>query len=337
MSRSPETPRDEVRELLLEAGPPPAIPAADLARIRNAAHKEFLAQSLTPIVEGRNSNRRLWAVAASLLLAVAGAWLFRSLELGTTAPHVAIVEMLHGEGTDSLGWAIGDGVPAGAEIDTGSNSASPAPSIAMRLASGHSIRLHADSKLHFVSAGRMVLERGAVYVDSNDPSVPGVEIETTLGVVREIGTQFEVRLEESGRRALRVRVREGHITVTRDGEVHAAERGEQLTVDDAGTVKRGSTPIYGDDWAWIHAIAPSYAEEDGRVPEFLEWYARETGLEVRFEDPSLELDIASVGVFGSDGPEGMTPEEALSNVLRASLLGYRIEGGTLVITGPSGR
>src|SRR2546427_815740 len=79
---------------------------------------------------------------------------------------------------------------------------------ALRLDAGPSVRLDAGSDLRLVSAHVLELRRGAVYVDTGARSPNGsaatasgaegpaspIEIRTSLGRVRDVGTQFEVRL-----------------------------------------------------------------------------------------------------------------------------------------------
>lgn len=142
----------------------------------------------------------------------------------------------------------GDPIPAGTVIDTGT-----APGrAAVRLAGGASVRLDSDSRVEVASASVLRLERGALYIDAAAVG-DAVEVRTTLGVVRDIGTQFEVRLmgraAGPGDGALRVRVREGAVTLERDGSVEEAGAGEELALAGDGTLTRGAVPVYGPEWS----------------------------------------------------------------------------------------
>ncbi len=321
MNENHSHPNDEIRDLLVEAGPPVELPAADLERIRTAARREWLSQSGTPIFEGR-SYRPLLAMAASLLLVVTAIWLYRSGRQPLATAAVATVELLRAEGATESRFGVGDQLAAGTEISTIGDSPIR---VALRMASGHSIRVDSDSRVRLASAQRLELERGAVYIDSGaEGASDGLEIGTPLGTVREIGTQYEVRLNGG----MRVRVREGSVSVDHSGGTFSASRGEQLLVDSGGEVVRSPVTLTGPTWSWVLDTAPSPDIEGRSLGAYLDWIARETGWQIAYEEASLER-YATETVYGSI--EGMTPEESLRAVLSSSGLGYRLDGETLVI------
>lgn len=336
MNRTDKPETDEIRDLLVEAGPPQPIPAADLAAIKNAARREFLAQSgstifegqsVTPIVEGRFSYRPALAIAATLILVLTAVWLFRTGGSPIATTTVATVELLRGESAAAIGLGVGQKIAAGEEIDT----AAGAPTmVALRMASGHSVRLHADSKLRLDSGGRIQLERGAVYVDSGPNGAPSsLEIGTPHGTVREIGTQYEVRLGDDDDGTMRVRVREGSVSLSRSGETFAASRGEELTVDKSGGVDR--LTFTDADWSWVIAAAPAFDTDGQTLAAYLTWVSRETGLEIVWDDPDLESENSTASFLGSVATT-VTPEETVAEMLPAFLLSYRIEGNVLRVT-----
>ena len=337
MTRSEKHESDEIRDLLVEAGPPEPIPPADLAAIRNAARRAFAArsgspilegQSVSPIVEGRSWRQPLMAIAATLILVLTAVWLFRTGGAPIATTTVATVELLRGDGASGL--EIGQEIAAGREIDT----ASERPlKVALRMASGHSVRLDANSKVRFTGEAAIELERGTIYVDSGPlGATTGLEIATPHGTVREVGTQYEVRLSDNSHGSMRVRVREGSIALSRAGEVFSASRGEELTVDQAGVVDRGA--IADADWGWVIASAPPF-DADGRTLEaYLAWFSRETGLEIDYSDPRLELDAATI-TLSSSARRDLTPEQTLGNYLPGAMLDYRIEDGRLVVSRPA--
>ena len=69
------------------------------------------------------------------------------------------------------------------------------------LTGGVSVRLDQDTAIVLDGHSEVTLERGAAYVDSGgEPSAAvseALEIKTPFGSVRHVGTQFEVRLQES--------------------------------------------------------------------------------------------------------------------------------------------
>ena len=228
-----------------------------------------------------------------------------------------------------LTLAAGEPIHAGTVIETGASSTGRA---AFRLAGGPSMRLDTGSRVRFASSSQVGLERGAVYVDS--AAGASVEVRTALGVVRDIGTQFEVRLSggSDADAPLRVRVREGSVILEHDGESHHAAAGEELSMQEDGTLKRGTSPIYGPDWDWVldAATAPDIAGQPLQV--FLDWASREGGWTVRFADEET-AELASTTLLHGDIRE-LTLDEASSMVMSGSGLGYRLEDGKLFV-GPA--
>ncbi|MCP4660442.1 MAG: FecR domain-containing protein [bacterium] len=226
------------------------------------------------------------------------------------------------------GEVLRDGTRDGTWIETGSESRA-----ALRLASGHALRLDVDTRLRVVADAVIALERGAVYVDSHAaPAGVSVEIRTPLGVATDVGTRFELRLRES---SLRVRVREGIVNVTRGGRSHEARTGAELILDEAGDVEHRSVPVYGPEWRWSLEIAPAFDIEGRTLREFLGWVSRETGWRLRFHDPAVAAGTASVILSGSI--EGLTPADALAVVLPTSGLRHRVAEGVLIIEPRRGR
>jgi ferric-dicitrate binding protein FerR (iron transport regulator) len=139
-------------------------------------------------------------------------------------------------------------------------------------------------------------------------------------VVRDIGTQFEVRL---GEEAVRVRVREGRVDLRRQNEHYVADAGIELNARSSGEVTRVSIPRSGAEWDWVTRAAPPMTLE-GNVQQILGQIAREKGLSLELVDPS----VRSMTVHGNV-PLG--PDEALDAAVAAAGLRYRVRDETLVI------
>ncbi len=313
----------EVRRLLERAGPRPEMAYEDFAEIRVAAREEW-----RRAVDARSTRRRTLAplaLAASALLALAAGWWLWRAETPLPVETLATVERIEGAVGERL--AVGDALAAGAVLATGAESPSR---LSIRLADGHSVRLDAGSELRLVSPSSLELARGAVYVDSGlDQTAGGLVVSTEFGDVAEIGTQFEVRLAPGEGAALRVRVREGAISLRHDSTSLDAAAGEELTLGADGTVRRTEVGVHGAAWSWVEAAAPSLAIEGVRLGRYLEWVSRETGLSVGYEDPELAGAVAEIELHGTI--EGLTPEESLRLVLPGAELGYRVEAGRLLV------
>lgn len=327
---------EEVRDLLVEAGPRPEVPAWDLATIKAAARREWGDM----VAEGHERKRLVrgsgaLALAASLVLAVLLGWWWSARTPPTGLELVASVELTRGEVAiddwverpGSLVLAVGDRLPAGARVATGTD---PETRLAVRLASGHSVRLAGGTRVRLLSDRRLELQGGAVYLDSGGAPAAGapVEIVTPLGVVRDIGTQFEVRLE-AGESVVRVRVREGKVSLDSEGASHLAVAGEELNLGRDGSVRRANVEAHGAEWEWVQRSAPSFPIEGLPLAAYLQWVSRETGLSVHWDSAALEASTSSIRLHGAI--EDLTPGESLGVLLPASGLDYRIAGSTLRI------
>jgi ferric-dicitrate binding protein FerR (iron transport regulator) len=184
-----------------------------------------------------------------------------------------------------------------------------------------------NTRLKLVSATEISLERGALYLDSDrKPSEhASIEVNTPEGVVREVGTQFEVQVASG---AVRVRVREGRIALERSDGPHEATAGEQLAIQEH-QIARSRVPPHGPHWDWVQRIAPGFELEGESLAGFLDWVSRETGRPIRFDDDRFARESASVKLHGSI--EGLTPEDALSAVLPTCGFGHRFSEGTVIV------
>lgn len=331
MSKHHRAEEQEVRDLIVGAGPRAAVPAEDIAAIKAAAREEWRG-----LVEGERRQRRGarlgagLALAASVLLALAVGWWWTTRTAPVAAPVVASVELVAGSvrgGGAEL--AVGGQLPAGVTVETGDRVDGPLAGTALRLAGGQSLRLAAGTRVRLASDRRFELDRGTLYVDS-DPaaSAGGVEVVTTLGIVRDIGTQFEVRVSE-GDSTLRVRVREGEVALEAAGDSHRAIRGDQLSLLADGSIARAEIEPYGPEWDWVVATAPGLEFDGHPVGAVLSWYGRETGRAVRYADPALAAVADEAVLSGSS--RGFTPAQTLETALRTSGLRHRLENGTILV------
>ncbi len=226
--------------------------------------------------------------------------------------------------------AGGEPIHAGAVIETAATAGNaPAGRAAVRLAGGQSMRLDGGSRVRFASSSSVVLESGAVYVDSAGAS--SVEVRTALGVVRDIGTRFEVRLLGVSQAAtsLQVRVREGSIMLESGEESHHAVAGEELLTAGDGNVTRGPSPVYGPRWDWVLETATAPDIADRPLQDFLDWVERESGRKVRFADQATANLAAGTILHGE--VRDLTLAEASAVVLHGSGLDYRLEDGTFIV------
>ena len=320
--------QDSIGRLLRLAGPRPTAPQERERRVRDEVHAHWVEML-------RARRRRRWLVRGSGLLAasllvVAG--LALKQEVVPVAPPfegtVAIVEAVNGpvyveraDGSERSEVRPGDPLEAGDSVDTGILGR-----VALRLTSGSALRLDHRTRLEGLTDVAVALHSGALYFDSGGESRPPVEVHTPLGVVQDIGTQYELRLIDE---EARVRVREGSVHLDQEGRIFDAGRGIELVVDSTGRMTRRSVPIFGPDWDWVLAVAPAFELEGRSLDSFLSWVTRETGWSPAFSDPETATSAADVVLHGSI--TGMRPDQALDAVLPTCGLAHRLEGGILRI------
>ena len=331
------SPMDEqwVRDRIAGAGERPELPQADLETIREAARAQWLelVQRHNPDVGKRRS--RLWALAASLLLVVATAWWWSSARAPFGAgrsPVVATIERIEGDGIE--GFLVGAEIRLGDTIETRVGEDGGAQRLALRLRDGTSMRLDTLSVLLFTQEHQVELRRGGVYLDTGtDPSAAAPwTVLTELGAVRHVGTQYEVRLLDYDE-ALRIRVREGEVSLESSSGSYSIVAGEQIELTDDGRTQEDSIPTYGSDWDWVGEIAPGIDIDDMPILEYLKWLSRESGRCVVFENEVVERYALEHTL--SMSIEGMTPMESLDNVRAASDLIYEEQNGSILVLAPA--
>ena len=134
--------------------------------------------------------------------------------------------------------------------------------VALRLSSGHSLRLDGSTLVRLLGDDLVALDGGRIYVDSeiDHDNAAALTVTTPLGEVRGARMQVEVRSQDDG---LRVRLREGTVELVREGERLSVEEGEELTVDPQGTLTRRELSSDGPEWDWLVDLAsPTDPDED---------------------------------------------------------------------------
>ena len=306
--------KDPIERLLKLAGSRPQPDAERKAEFKRNLHAEWHR------VTAPNEQPRTFGWTAAILTAAAAALVVATLPFWRVTPEVPasavlgrivrIEGMVRGLPTSDAS-APGQAVTAGDQIRTNTLIDTTAGGrVAIALDEGVSLRVDAGSRIALIRERAVRLDRGAVYVDSAlDKSRP-VLVQTQSGDVRDIGTQFEVRTENS---TLRIRVREGEVIVDRRGSSMSARAGESLRIDPQGRYERAAVSVFGPEWDWTAAIAPQFQLEGRTVREFLDWVGREQGWRWRFVDADTARRAAGIVTHGSI--EGYTPEEALAIVL----------------------
>ncbi len=315
-----------VARLLRLAGHRPEVPAFDAAKVKRAARAEWRRAA-------RAERRRSYLLRGGAGLLAAAALVLLVLNTGVLRPGlpgsretVATVERVIGPARAVAGVPEPGALVAEQTVLSGTVVETPAGTLAaFRLADGTSIRLDAGTRLRFLSGHQLALERGNLYADSGTEQI---EIHTALGVARDVGTQFQVRLD--GEKPLAVLVREGRVILDREaGEPQTVRAGFELAVAGDGSVAQRKIEHYGPLWDWTLDVVPAFAAEAPRVDEVLRWSARENGWQLRYADPALAALAAGETLYGSVA--GMNPTEAAKVAVDALGLSHRLEDGVFLV------
>lgn len=294
------------------------------------AYQQVLAAATAAFRE-KSARRRdrtwlTWAAAAGVA-AIAIAFVLQWGPTATQPPPVATVARIIGavELGSRGGWQAmtetGATLAEGATLRTlaGGNAA-------LALDGGASLRLAAATEVRLDGSQRIYLRSGTVYLDNGGSVGTGHQIETPAGTARDIGTQFELRVLDG---ALRLRVREGRVEIDRAGQLLTGAAGEQLEIDVLGGVTRSHIAVTDMAWQWAETIGPAPDIDGQPVTRLLNWVARETGRQLRYESAAVEARAATVILHGNI--RHLAPLAALEVMLATTDLEYALVGDTMEI------
>src|SRR5262245_55013914 len=306
-----------------------ASPTDDMTRtVYAAVHAEWRA---TVDRQKRKRAQRVWlAAAASIAVAAIALFVGRSFIhtpgelMADVSRSVGVVQVREGDSGEWQGAGDARKLHVGESVHTGADGRA-----ALALRDGVSLRLDHDTNVVLVSADRVDVTSGAVYIDSGvaGPSAARLQVGTPAGVVRHVGTQYEARILNSG---TRIRVREGRVDVMpSSGPSRTLEVGDQIVVSSSGVEERGRIEPSSTEWDWASNAAPTFDINGKPVHEFLAWAARETGLKVVFASAESSAEARRAVLSGSIA--GLDPDEALAAVLPTTSLKSTEKDGQLVV------
>ena len=319
---------DDIERLLKAAGQRERAPARVEREVREALRADW-----RELVAERRGRRRAWAgfaAAAGLLLAMLGAWLAYSGSESVGRPVATMAAALDDVRVRSGWWRgwlpaeAGRALVEGDSLETGATGRA-----GLALPGMVSVRLDHDSRIRLAGADRIVIERGALYVDAgrNAALRSRLVVETPTGDVHHVGTQYEVRIAGDD---VQLRVREGRVQWrSRKGGIESGSAGEKLTIAADGHVRREPASRYGATWDWIASTTPAISIEGRTLSEFLNWAGRELGREVVYATPAVAAEARVIVVHGSI--DGLTPVQALDAVLGTTSVKSTLDDGRIQI------
>jgi ferric-dicitrate binding protein FerR (iron transport regulator) len=283
--------------------------------------------------EGVASRRRAhpsawWLAAAAALSAIAIAIGVLRGPAAVDAAPVASVEAVRGElwiaQANALSWrlvAADEQIRAGDSLRTDSGGRA-----VVALPDDVSLRIAGDTRLVMRAADRVAVDHGTIYVDSGAQPRPdaAVHVATPVGEVWDVGTQFEVHAEAA---SLRIRVREGEVHFEGGDRALQSGAGEELTIPARGEAVRARISPTDAAWTWVSELA-ELGGGDYPAATLLQWVSRETGRELRFDNPATEARAHTLVVHGA---EGLSPLETLDVVVATTDLTCDVEESTLVV------
>lgn len=342
-SRFDSKDEDLVGRLIRTSGRGPTPPPGARERVYAAVHAEWrrntASEAATPAADRRRTRRPVFDWL--------GFWLRPGLAVAAAAAIAIGVGSLVGRSPDvapvvlaSLGRTIGDvsirtpdgelvsrpaagmALVGGTRLVTGDDAG-----VALRLASGESVRLNADTEIVLAAAGNVELAAGTLYLDSDPDSAnaAAVVVTTRYGDVRHIGTQYEVDVGES---RLRVRVREGAVAIATDAERVVGNAGEQVVVPPGGDAVTTEFARTDPAWEWTAALAMLPEAPAYPVSDVLGWVARQTGREVEYASTDGEQRAATLEL---NGVAGLTPDEIIEVVQSTTNLAVRLDETRIVV------
>jgi hypothetical protein len=301
----------DLAALLRAAGPRPQPPAAMADIVRAAVAAEW-----RKTVASRRPRRRAtpWLAAAAVVgVAVVSTWLVVP-RLSDGRDGIASVARLEGtvdvrHGSRSQWEPLTSSVRMRVD-DVVRTSASGR--IALRRADGLEVRLDRDTQLAFDDTDHAQLVSGRVYVDAGGAgaSADAFTLETPLGEVRHLGTQYLASMRDRG---LEIAVREGAVALSRGAQPVVAQAGERIAVGRDGSLVHSHAASRGEDWQWAESVSPGFDIKGRSLDEFLTWAARETGRRLVYASRDAANEAEATRLSGS--VSGLNPDAAITAVL----------------------
>jgi len=314
------------------AGERPDIPLAVESRVYHRVEEEWrnatVSQNSDEVYRKvrsswRRGNLMRWILPAGVAATAVIATVFMSQPDPVAVRVAATVSTVVGAEQFGAKYASGAEIHAGDMISTGEGEG-----LSLLLARNESLRIDENTELRVDAADQYTLLRGRVYADTGQFIYRngGLKIDTPLGLVTDVGTQFSVTARGE---SLDVAVREGRVDVQTATDVHAARVGERLLLAPGEGATVTDLDTHDDYWDWIVDLTPAFDLTNRSLLDFLKWAARETGRELIFISDESRMSAMRTDVHGS--VSGLTPEEALQAILATTTVRYRIERDKIVI------
>ncbi len=313
---------DDIGRLIHYAGARDTIP---LERFEKARHRVGVHWEQVVADRRRSSvptRFRYVAIAATVLMAVGVSFFFwRTGDVPAVIAPASIDRVLGEVFVANKVVGTSDVIATNTLVATGPDSR-----IALRMAGGQSLRIDTSSEVFVHSSNHVSLQAGGVYIDTNATLNPlPIMITTPFGVARDVGTQFQVRLEAS---VLVVGVRDGVVEIAQTGQQTLSINKDRLVeLDRNGEKAESFLPADDPSWNWVETVAPEFNIQGASLQQYLVWYVGESGVKLMWADDASQAKAEKIELSGSIA--GTTPRESLRTVQKIAPFDYRIEGDTI--------
>ncbi|MEZ5317561.1 MAG: FecR family protein [Vicinamibacterales bacterium] len=283
-----------VEALLRDAGGRTAVDPDRQARVREAARQAWR--------DGlRARRRRRWLGAAALAAAVLVA---------------AVV------------WTRRPATPAGADADDRVVRTAADERAVRPLGDGRGEwRLDERTTMRVDGPRAVALVRGAIYFDDQgDAGAPPVTVTTPIATITDLGTRFEVRIDDE---RVTIAVREGRVHVTGPALDRMVAAGARVVVAAGGAVTESALAPDDPSWSWTRQAAGPPPVDGLPLGRFLDWACREGGWTLEFSRDVSPERVRAIVLHGSI--DGLSLEDAVTTMLLAAGLEASTSQGRLVV------
>ena len=322
-STSPETSlaNDDVGRLIRYSGAREEVADERIAaaRARVLAHWENETAGRQQV---RSRQRVTWATAAAaaVLVALSTMWILSPMMQNTVVPFATVASA---SGEVYLGdrpLTTGDRIEVSASVKTLAGGR-----VVFVMDNGHEVRLDENTRIITRDVDRFALQRGAVFVRSEEGSDTSVFIDTPFGTASDLGTQFMVKLV---RHSIIVGVREGLVQLEKSHSDRVNVEDGNLYILSADGLSQFRQVAADDDiWDWVDATPPAFDIQGVSLASYLAWYAEVIGAELQWVDDESERDARNATLSGSI--EGATLKEGFDEVRRIAPFEFEMTNSTL--------
>lgn len=326
-TEQPDTDEEAIARLLQAAGPREQLPA----EMKQRWEQQFRAD-LEPVLDHRRTGRRRIIMGLCASLALVAVALGLVLLPPADSPIDIRVSQVIGEirlqslGRDTQELLPGEQVSTGSVIETGQDG-----HVAL-VYGGYDLRLNSHTRLA-LEVDHIALVSGEIYASDYEShsATRALRIDTPLGSIRDIGTQFTVAALPD---RIVTTVRRGAVLIDTGHQEWRAEAipgvASRLTVDQQQRVHRDTTDPGGDEWRWIYRAGSDFSLEGKSAYEFLRWSVGESGLQLEFASEGARIRAHTIVLHGNIA--GLDPEQAVAPVLASTdLVAERTAANTLQI------